>query len=100
MATYVVLGNFTNQGIRSVKDSVKRAGAFKGMAQKAGASVKEVYWTLGQYQHHGNRRGSRRGNGHGTRAECRLAGQRPDSDAPSLWQRRNGAYSRKDDIGG
>ena len=49
MATYVVLGNFTDQGIRNVKDTVKRAEAFKGMAQKAGASVKEVYWTLGQY---------------------------------------------------
>jgi uncharacterized protein with GYD domain len=49
MATYVVLGTFTDQGIRSVKDTVKRAEAFKGLAQKAGAKVKEVYWTLGQY---------------------------------------------------
>jgi uncharacterized protein with GYD domain len=49
MATYIVLGNFTDQGIRSVKDTVKRAEAFKGMAQKAGVKVKELYWTLGQY---------------------------------------------------
>jgi uncharacterized protein with GYD domain len=49
MATYIVLGNFTDQGIRNVKDSAKRAEAFKALAQKAGVKVKEVYWTLGQY---------------------------------------------------
>jgi uncharacterized protein with GYD domain len=49
MATYIVLGQFTDQGIRSVKDTTKRAAALKDMAKKAGASIKEVYWTLGQY---------------------------------------------------
>lgn len=49
MATYIVLGNFTDQGIRNVKDTAKRAEAFKGMAQKLGVTVNEVYWTLGQY---------------------------------------------------
>lgn len=49
MATYIILGNFTEQGIRNVKDTGKRAEALKGMAQKVGASVKAVYWTIGQY---------------------------------------------------
>jgi uncharacterized protein with GYD domain len=49
MATYLVLGNFTDQGIRAVKDTTKRAEAFKGLAQKAGVKVKDLYWTLGQY---------------------------------------------------
>jgi uncharacterized protein with GYD domain len=49
MATYVLLLNFTDQGIRNVKDTAKRAEAFKKIADKAGAKVKEVYWTLGQY---------------------------------------------------
>ena len=49
MATYIVLGQFTDQGIRNVKDSPKRADALKEMAKKAGATVKDVYWTLGQY---------------------------------------------------
>ena len=49
MATYIVLGNFTDQWIRNVKETTKRAEAFKEMARKAGAKVKEVYWTLGQY---------------------------------------------------
>jgi uncharacterized protein with GYD domain len=49
MATYVLLLNFTDQGIRNIKDTAKRAEAFKKIADKTGAKVKEVYWTLGQY---------------------------------------------------
>jgi uncharacterized protein with GYD domain len=49
MATFVVLGCFTDQGIRSVKDTAKRAEAFQQTAKKIGATVKDVYWTLGQY---------------------------------------------------
>jgi uncharacterized protein with GYD domain len=49
MATYVVLIHFTDQGIRGVKDSPKRAAAFKAAAKKAGVTVKAFYWTLGRY---------------------------------------------------
>ena len=49
MPTYVVLGHFTDQGIRAVKDSPKRAAAFKAAAKKAGVNVKAFYWTLGRY---------------------------------------------------
>ena len=49
MATYIVLANFTDQGIRSVKDSPKRAEAFKMMAKEQGCTVKEMLWTLGTY---------------------------------------------------
>ncbi len=49
MALYIVLANFTEQGIRNVKDSPKRAEAFKSMAKKCGATVKDLFWTLGQY---------------------------------------------------
>ena len=48
MATYLVLGQFTDQGIKNVTDTTKRAEALKEMAQKAGGAVKEVYWTIGQ----------------------------------------------------
>ena len=47
MATYIVLAHFSDQGICGVKDSPKRADAFKALAKKAGANVKELYWTLG-----------------------------------------------------
>lgn len=49
MATYIVLANFTDQGIRNVKDTTKRADAFKELAKSLGATVKDVYWTLGEY---------------------------------------------------
>jgi uncharacterized protein with GYD domain len=49
MATYILLANFTDQGIRKVEDTPKRADAFKDMAKKCGATVKDVFWTLGEY---------------------------------------------------
>ncbi|MGY4456135.1 GYD domain-containing protein [Bradyrhizobium sp. LB13.1] len=49
MVTYVVLGNFTDQGVRNVKDSPKRVDAFKGMAKTFGVTVKEIVWTQGRY---------------------------------------------------
>src|SRR6266849_4451720 len=49
MATYVVLVNFTDQGVRKAKYSPKRADAFKDTAKKCGATVKDLYWTQGQY---------------------------------------------------
>lgn len=49
MATFISLLNFTDQGIRNVKDSPNRADAFKEMATKVGVKVKEIYWTVGNY---------------------------------------------------
>lgn len=49
MATYVVLANFTDQGIRNVKDSPKRAEAFKQMAKTFEVTVKDMLWTQGRY---------------------------------------------------
>ncbi len=49
MLTYVVLTKFTDQGIRNVKDSPKRAEAFKQMAKTFGVTVKDLFWTQGRY---------------------------------------------------
>ena len=49
MPTYLVLGNFTDQGIRSVRDSLKREDAFRKQCEKAGAQVWDVYRTMGRY---------------------------------------------------
>lgn len=49
MATFIALGNFTDQGIRNVKDTIKRADAVKEAAQKAGVTMKDIMWTLGAY---------------------------------------------------
>jgi uncharacterized protein with GYD domain len=49
MATYVTLINFTDQGIRNVKDTANRASAYKKLATQLGCTIKEMYWTQGQY---------------------------------------------------
>jgi len=49
MASFVVLANFTEQGIRHVKDTLQRAEAFRELAKNVGVAVKDMYWTLGQY---------------------------------------------------
>ena len=49
MGTYIALMNFTDQGIRNVKDSTKRAEAVMEAAKKFGVSMPQIYWTLGQF---------------------------------------------------
>lgn len=49
MATYIVLASFTDQGVRSVKDTTKRADAVKEAAKKFGVTAKEFYWTMGAH---------------------------------------------------
>lgn len=49
MATYITLYNFTDQGIRNIKETTKRANAFIELAKSKGVAVKDVFWTLGQY---------------------------------------------------
>jgi uncharacterized protein with GYD domain len=49
MAKYVSLLKFTDQGIRNVKDSVKRAAAATAEAEKMGAKVTDAFWTMGAY---------------------------------------------------
>ncbi|GMU71683.1 MAG: hypothetical protein AMXMBFR42_11470 [Burkholderiales bacterium] len=49
MATYVVLANFTDQGIRNVKDSPERLSAFRAAAEKLGFSIRHAYYTVGAH---------------------------------------------------
>jgi len=49
MGTYVTLVNFTEQGIRNVKESPDRLAAFRTLADKLGVSVKATYYTVGSY---------------------------------------------------
>ena len=49
MATYVTLINLTDQGVLHVKDTANRASHYKELAAKLGCTVKENYWTQGQY---------------------------------------------------
>jgi uncharacterized protein with GYD domain len=49
MAAFISLVGFTQQGVRDFKATAGRAAKFKSMAQKAGVTVKEIYWTMGAY---------------------------------------------------
>lgn len=49
MARYIILLNFTDQGIRNVKETVERAKAFKAVADTLGAHIKDFYWTQGPH---------------------------------------------------
>jgi uncharacterized protein with GYD domain len=49
MVRYITLSNFTDQGIRNVKDTTKRADAVKEAAKKFGANMTQIYWTVGLY---------------------------------------------------
>ena len=49
MAWYVVLANFTDHGIRAIKDTTKRAKAFRETAGALGIKIKDIYWTLGHH---------------------------------------------------
>jgi len=56
MPTYIMLANFTDQGIRNVKDSPKRADVFKNAAKKAGATVKGAILDSRTIRRSGDRR--------------------------------------------
>ncbi len=47
MAKYIVLLNYTQQGISKVKDSPHRAEAARALARECGAEMKDIYLTLG-----------------------------------------------------
>jgi uncharacterized protein with GYD domain len=48
MPTFVCTLNWTDQGIRTVKDSPKRAKAARELASKVGVEIKQVYLTSGE----------------------------------------------------
>ena len=49
MAMYVSLIQFADQGIRNVKDTVKRGEAAMAEADKLGIKITEEFWTMGAY---------------------------------------------------
>ena len=49
MPTYVTLMNWTDQGIRTAKETVQRRDQANALAEKHGASIEQVYWTVGPY---------------------------------------------------
>jgi uncharacterized protein with GYD domain len=49
MATFITTIKYTQQGIRAIDASTKRAAALKATAKKMGVKVTDIFWTLGDY---------------------------------------------------
>jgi uncharacterized protein with GYD domain len=49
MATYVSLIHWTEQGIKEFRDTTHRAEAFTKQVESAGGRVRELVWTVGEY---------------------------------------------------
>lgn len=48
MARFVILGNWTEQGIKNVKETTRRARTAQEAAAKQGGKL-DVWWTMGRY---------------------------------------------------
>lgn len=49
MATYLMLCNWTDQGIRNVKEAPQRGRQAMEVAKQCGCEIKAVFVTIGQY---------------------------------------------------
>ncbi|MGB9475108.1 MAG: GYD domain-containing protein [Candidatus Udaeobacter sp.] len=49
MATYISLIQFADQGIRNIKDTVKRGDTAMEQAEKMGMKIMDEFWTMGAY---------------------------------------------------
>ena len=49
MPTYVMLANWTEQGMRSIGDSPRRVDAAKKTLEEMGGQFRSVYMTMGAY---------------------------------------------------
>jgi uncharacterized protein with GYD domain len=49
MPTFILSLNWTDQGIRGVKEAPKRSQAAKDLAKKLGVEIKQVYLTSGEH---------------------------------------------------
>jgi uncharacterized protein with GYD domain len=46
---YISLLQFTDQGVRSIKDTIQRSEAATAAAEKMGMKIADAFWTMGAY---------------------------------------------------
>jgi uncharacterized protein with GYD domain len=49
VATYIALVNFTDQGVRQIRQTTERAKALVNAAANLGLRIREIYWTMGAF---------------------------------------------------
>ncbi len=47
--TYISLVQFTDKGIQGLKQTTQRVAAWAAKVQSMGVTIKQMHWTLGQY---------------------------------------------------
>ena len=47
--TYISLVQFTDKGVQGAKQTTQRVAAWAAKVQSMGVTIKQMYWTLGQY---------------------------------------------------
>lgn len=47
--TYISLVKFTEKGIQNAKQTTQRLDAWAAKVQSMGVTIKQMYWTLGEY---------------------------------------------------
>lgn len=48
MTTFMMIMNFTDQGVRTIKDAPKRMEGARQLAKKMGVDIKQIYLTAGE----------------------------------------------------
>jgi len=48
MPTFIITMNWTDQGIRNIKDAPKRAAAARELGKKLGVDIKQLFLTTGE----------------------------------------------------
>ena len=49
MATYIVMYNFTPEGAKGIRESVKRTGRIRQDNARVGFKIREIFWTQGAH---------------------------------------------------
>jgi uncharacterized protein with GYD domain len=49
MPHFVTLMNWTDQGVKTFRDTVDRADNARAALQAQGVTLKDIYWTIGQH---------------------------------------------------
>ncbi|MGA7274063.1 MAG: GYD domain-containing protein [Candidatus Udaeobacter sp.] len=49
MPMYISLVQFTDKGIQAAKETTQRVADWAARVQSTGVSIRDMYWTLGQY---------------------------------------------------
>jgi uncharacterized protein with GYD domain len=49
MPYFIILGRWTEQGVRTARDSPKRVKAVKALFEKSGGKWLDIYYTFGDY---------------------------------------------------